>query len=162
MKNVAFLIYAWGTTFLFAGIIYWLATIPNLDASEDVWDDIIKISFRMTLYSMLFILVYRSIIITLKNSVTRLSSWRSKREKIEDAEFVLLIETLVVVISVLSTILYSTFEEYTQNFVEGRSADVKDVLVSIMATLVTAIFVYTLPIIGELEVAIKHKFKKNQ
>lgn len=162
MKKLSFLIYAWGTTFLFGALIYWLATIPNLDAGEEVTDELVKVVFKMTLYSILFILTYRSIIITLKSTVTRLASWRSKKEKSEDAEFVLIIETLVVIITALGTTLFSVFEEYVQNFVDGRTADVKDVLISVMAILLTSIVVYSVPVIGELEYAIKHNFQKSK
>jgi VanZ family protein len=53
--------------------------------------------------------------------------------------------------------LFSVFEEYTQSFVEGREADIKDVLISIMAVLLTSIVVYSMPVIGELEMAVKHR-----
>ncbi len=161
MKKLSFLVYAWGTTILFAGLIYWLATIPNLDAGDEVTDELVKVIFKMTLYSILFILVYRSIIITLKSTVTRLASWRSKKEKTEDAEFVLIIETLVVIITALGTTLFSIFEEYVQNFVDGRTADVKDVLISVMAILLTSIVVYSVPVIGELEYAIRHSLQRS-
>lgn len=161
MKKAAFIIYAWGSTILFAALIYWLATIPYLNAGEKVVDELIKVVFRMSMYAILFILFYRSCIITLKTTVERLSKWRSRQEEIEDTEFVLIIETLVVIITILSTVLFSIFEEYTQFITGGsRNAEIKDVLVSIMASLLTAIVVYSLPVIGELEVAIHHKFVK--
>lgn len=160
MKRIIFLIYAWGSTFLFAALIYWLATLPYLSAGDRVSDELIKVIFRMTLYAMFFILFYRSCIITLKSTVERLAHWRSRNEMAEDAEFVLIIETLVVIITILGTTLFAVFEEYSQSLVAGRLAEVKDVLVSIMTILLTAIVVYSLPVIGELEVAIKHRVEK--
>ncbi len=158
MKKAIFIAYAWGSTALFAGLIYWLATISYLDAGDEVTGELVKIIFRMSMYAILFILLYRSIILTLKTSVRRLSQWRSKREQMEDTEFVLIIETLVVIISVLATTLFSVFEEYTQFITGGyRNAEVKDVLISIIAVLLTALVVYTVPVIGELEIAIKNK-----
>jgi hypothetical protein len=161
-KKLAYVLWAWGSTILFAGLIYWLATIPNFDVKSDPSGEVIKVLFRMLLYAVLFILVYRSIIATLKTTVSRLSAWRSRDEAIEDAEFVLIIETLVVIISILATILFSVFEEGIQNFVEGRHAEIKDVLVSVMAVLLTSIVVYSAPVIGELEVAIKHKLDRER
>ncbi len=141
-------------------MIYWLATLPYLNAGDKVTDELVKVIFRMVLYAILFILFYRSIIITLKSTVERLSKWRSKEEEIEDSEFVLIIETLVVVVTILSTTLFSIFEEYTQALAgDGRNAQIKDVLVSIMAILLSAIVVYSMPVIGELEFAIKHKIE---
>jgi len=160
MKRAAFILYAWGSTFLFAFLIYWLATLPYLNAGDKVTDELVKVIFRMVLYAILFILFYRSIIITLKSTIERLSKWRSKEEEIEDSEFVLIIETLVVIVTILSTTLFSIFEEYTQALAgDGRNAQVKDVLVSIMAILLSAIVVYSMPVIGELEFAIKHKIE---
>jgi len=161
MKKAAFVLYAWGSTILFAGFIYALATLSYLNAGDRVTDELLKVVFRMTMYSILFILFYRSIIITLKTTVERLSKWRSRKEEMEDTEFVLIIETLVVIITLLSVVLFSIFEEYTQFITGGtRLAEVKDVLVSIMAALLTSIVVYSMPVIGELEVAIKHKFER--
>ena len=161
MKRAAFIVYAWGSTFLFAFLIYWLATLPYLNAGDQVTDELVKVIFRMTLYAIFFILFYRSIIITLKTTVDRLSKWRSKDEEVEDAEFVLIIETLVVIVTILSTTLFSIFEEYTQALSgDARNAEVKDVLVSVMAILLSAIVVYSMPVIGELEYAIKHKIQK--
>jgi hypothetical protein len=184
MKKLAFLLYAWGSTLLFAFIIYWLATVPNLRAGDAVTDEVIKVIFRMTLYAILFVLTYRSIIITLKSTVERLSKWRSKQEEIEDSEFVLIIETLVVVLVIFISVTFGFFEQHVQFYTQGRNggADVvmvkkdgkdvsyipqntiaeanKGILVSVMSTLLTAIVVYSIPVIGELEVAIKHKIEK--
>lgn len=150
-------LWAWISTIALAILIYELAQVPFLTATADATNEAVKVIFRMVLYALLFILLFRSIIATLKNSVGRLSKWRSKREEFEDAEFVLIIETLVVIITLLATILFAIFEEYTQTMVSGRAAELKDVLVSVMACLLTAIVVYTVPVIGELEVAIKQK-----
>ncbi len=173
---------------MFAILVLWLSQIPNLSvASDTMTDEIVKVSFRMTMYAIFFILVYRSFILTLKSTVLRLSKWRSKREQEEDKEFVFIIETLVLIATIFITICFSFFEEYSQIMIMGRnnsnpvvacsianlqtgilensscfqasslSEANKDVLVSIMSILLTAIIVYSLPIIGELEVAIKYK-----
>lgn len=183
MKKLAFLLYAWGSTLLFAFIIYWLATVPNLQAGDVVTDEVIKVVFRMTLYAIFFILIYRSIIITLKTTVERLSKWRSKQEEMEDSEFVLIIETLVVILTIFITITFAFFEQNVQFYTPGRNGinnvvtiqqngvDVpyipqasiaeanKGVLISVMSILLTAIVVYSIPVIGELEIAIKHKIE---
>jgi len=152
-------------------------------------DEIIKVTFRMTLYAIFFILIYRSFILTLKTTVSRLSKWKSKREKYEDEEFVLIIETLILIASLFIALSFSFFEEHTQLTTLGRnkageivscekrdlekgirvetecieklsiSESNKDILVSLMSILLTAIVVYSLPVIGELEVAIKHKIE---
>jgi hypothetical protein len=162
-KKLAHVLWAWGSTFAFAGLIYWIATIPNFDVSSDITNEVVKVVFRMLLYAILFTLLFRSIIATLRNTVSRLSAWQSRREQHEDAEFVLIIETMAVVTSVLSCILFSVFEENVQQYVLGRNTlsgeAERDVLVSTMAVLLSAIVVYSIPAIGELEVAIAHKIR---
>lgn len=188
MKKFYLLAYAWSSTILFGLFIYWLSTVPNLSAGNTLTDEVIKVSFRMTLYAIFFILIYRSFILTLKTNVTRLAQWKSKREKEEDTEFVLIIETLIVIATIFITLSFAFFEEMTQLTVQGRNnaneiqdcrrldpnrgitvkteciektaltESNKDVLVSLMAILLTAIIVYSIPVIGELEVALKYKF----
>lgn len=195
MRRLLFLTYAWGSTILFGFLIYWLATIPNFQTTNNLSDDLVKVVFRMILYAILFILLYRSIIITLKSTVERLASFRSKGEKSEDAEFVLIIETLVVVLCMAISIGFAFFEEHTQLFTQGRNGSEsflvesngeffksekisslpnntyinlnavnesnKDILISILAVLLTGMIAYSMPVIGELELAIKHKIQQD-
>ncbi len=160
MKKFLFVIYAWGTTIAFSLLIIWLATIPNLGKLDTNTDELIKVLYRITLYALMYILFYRSAIATLKTTVDRLSKWRSRKEKQEDAEFVLIIETLVVIISILAISILAIFEEFIQTETQGRSAEIKDVLISIMSIILTSIVVYSMPVIGELEVAVSHKIKE--
>ncbi|MCS7317916.1 MAG: hypothetical protein NZZ41_06400 [Candidatus Dojkabacteria bacterium] len=163
MKNIGLIIWSWVSTIGMGLLIFILTIDPNLSVSSDRAVDVfVKVVYTMLLYSILFILMYRAIIITLKSTIERLSKWRSKQEQIEDEEFVLIIETMVVIITILSTILFSIFAQYGEYLVRGANAqpDLKDILVSSIAILLTAIVTYSLPVIGELEVAIKHKVEK--
>lgn len=194
MKRLFFLVYAWGSTALFGFLIYWLATIPNFQTGNSMSDDLIKVIFRMVLYAILFILLYRSIIITLKSTVERLASFKSRGEKTEDAEFVLIIETLVVILCMILCTTFAFFEEHTQLFTSGRNGSEsflvesngeyfksetvspltnstyvnlnainesnKDILISILSVLLTGMVAYSMPVIGELELAIKHKIQR--
>lgn len=158
MKNFYLIVYSWGTTVLYIVFLLWLATIPNLGNNNEL----VKVVYRLILYTLLYILIYRSLIILLKSTVSRLAAWRSKREKIEDAEFVLIIETLVVIISILASILVAIADESIQTFFleEGqRTTEVKDILISSMAIFLTSLVVYTTPVIGEFEIAIKEWFQ---
>jgi hypothetical protein len=183
LSKYSYVIYSWFTTILFAGLIIWIASIPDFEVSNDLSNEVVKVLFRMILYSFLFILFYRSLIATFKSSVQRLAHWRSKSEAAEDAEFVLIIETLLVIISVLAVSLFSVFEQFIQLQVPGRSGIVEadlvttkladiiaimmrnvsiDVLLSVMAVLLSALVVYSIPVIGELEMAIKHYYLRSQ
>lgn len=158
-KKVAYYIWIWGSTIVFSALVLSLSFLPNLDVSSGSTNEALKVLFRMFLYAMLFVLIYRAVIGTLKNSVQRLAVWHSRREAKEDSEFLLIIETLVVIVTIFVTVLISIFDEAIQQYagVEGRSGDIKDILVSTMAVLLTALIVYTMPVIGELEMAIRHK-----
>ncbi|MBL8014831.1 MAG: VanZ family protein [Candidatus Doudnabacteria bacterium] len=160
-KRVAYYIWIWGSTLAFLALVLWLSFLPNLDVTAGAGNEALKVLFRMFLYAMLFILLYRSVIGTLKNSVSRLAVWHSKREAKEDTEFLLIIETLVVLVTIFVTVLISIFDEAIQTYagVEGRSGDIKDILISTMAVLLTALIVYTMPVIGELEMAVKHRLQ---
>lgn len=194
MKRLFFVIYAWGSTALFGFLIYWLATVPNLQVGNNMSDDLIKVIFRMVLYAIFFILLYRSVIITLKSTVVRLAGFRSNSERMEDAEFVLIIETLVVILCMGFTVLFAFFEEHTQLFTTGRNGSEsfliesngeyfksdtispltdstyinlnainesnKDILISILSVLLTGMVAYSMPVIGELEIALKHKVQR--
>lgn len=164
MKQVFFLLYAWGTTILFVGLIFWLSTIPGLhEVTDDSIDTAFKTLFKMTQYAVLFILIYRSIILTLKTTVDRLMSWRSKEEHIEDLEFMLIIESLVTLVTALLAIIVAIVDEYIQatELVEDTRAEgFRGVLVSSMAIFLTSVVVYSLPVLGELEIAIKHKIEE--
>ncbi|MCA9386665.1 VanZ family protein [Candidatus Dojkabacteria bacterium] len=160
-KKLAFLLYSWGTTSLFIAIIFWLSTVPYLADSNDIYEQSIKTLYRITLYGVLFLLVYRSLLATFRTTVKRLSKWHSKAEKADDTEFVLIIETLLVVIAITISSLIAVVDEFIQIYVDGRFPDPVDILISIMAILLAAILVYSTPSIGELEIALKHKFFDN-
>ncbi|MDQ6985171.1 MAG: hypothetical protein Q9M91_01330 [Candidatus Dojkabacteria bacterium] len=168
MKKLAFTLYSWGSTLLFIFLVLYFATVEDFQLQYEEKDLLFKIAFRITLYSLVFILIYRSLITTLKHTVERLSSWRSKREHIEDLEFVLIIETLILLVSILASTLIAILDKWMQYLTtDSRKIDgnIEDLFVSILAIILAAIIVYSMPVIGELEYAIKHRFeevKKNK
>jgi VanZ family protein len=157
-KKIAYIIYAWGSTIILVGAVFWLATVPHLADQGGESEELFKILYRIILYAFVFLLIYRSLLATFRITVKRLSAWHSKKEKSEDTTFVLIIETLLVIIAVLSSSIISIIDEYIQNFVEGRSADIEDVLISILGILLSAMIVYSSPVLGEAEMFIKHRF----
>lgn len=163
MKKIAFFLYSWSTTIFFVALLFWLATLPNFgDQFSGNSEEVIKTIYRLLLYSILFLLIYRSLITTFRYTVDRLAAWRTDEEKEEDSEFVLIVETLITVIAILSSVIIAVIEEIIQGpyglNIEGRSFEVKDILVSTLSALLAGIVVYTIPVIGELEVSLKNKF----
>jgi len=163
MKNLGLIIWSWASTLAMGFLIYFLTLDNNIsfNTASSV-DSLLKILYVMILYSVLFILFYRAIIFTLKSTVDRLSRWRSKGEKLEDAEFVLIIETLSITVSILTTILFSVFVQCVEFLTRGPmfQPDIQDILISVISILLTSIVVYSMPIVGELEVAIKNHIDK--
>lgn len=121
MKKLFFVLYTWGSTALFAMLILWLASIPNFRAGNNLNDDFVKLVFRIVIYAIFFILIYRSIIITLKSTVEKLAQYRSLSEKKEDSQFVLIIETIVIFLTMSICLSFAFLEEYTQLFTTGRN-----------------------------------------
>lgn len=162
-KNYSYILWCWFTTIAFVGIILATSLVSDLQSST-AGEEVVKVAFRMLLYSVTFILLYRSIIATLRESVSRLAKWRNRSEAAEDAEFVLIIETLVVIITIVVMTLLAVSEVFVSGFQPGRTNEVqeqmRDILVSVMSILLTALVVYTIPAIGELEFAIKRKLEK--
>lgn len=163
LKTTFFYIYVWFSTVFFVVGIFWLATIPSISESisvDNTTNEVIKFLYKITLYFLLNLIIYRAFIITLKNTVSRLAFWHSKKEKAEDFEFVLIIEILLVICSSLIAIIIAFIDELIQSQVYGRFTEVKDILISVLGILISAVTVYAIPVIGELEVAIKHKLSK--
>lgn len=163
-NKIGHLIWVWLTTAVFAGFIFYISREPNFSIYGDATDEALKVLFRMIMYGILFILLYRSMIASLRNTVRRLSGWHTRREAVEDAQFALIIETLLVVLCILACIIFAVFEELSQNYVTGRNiypGDAeRDILVSTMAVLLSALIVYSIPALGELEVALKHRINE--
>jgi hypothetical protein len=162
MKKLAFFIYSWGSSILFISLTLWLASIPDFKIYYGDIDFVFKVGFRITLYMLLFVLIYRSFITTLKNAIKRLSKWRSKREQHEDAEFVIIIETMVVIATLFMCTTVALIDQWIQSraiFFKGDQY-ITDLFVSVFGIITAAIIVYILPSLGELEYAVKHRFEE--
>lgn len=163
IRITLFYFYVWFSTVIFIAGIFWLATIPSISESistDSTISEVVKILYKLTIYFLLNLIIYRAFIITLKNTVSRLSFWHSKKEKAEDFEFVLIIEILLVICSSLIAVIVAFIDELIQSQIYGRFTEVKDILIGVLGILISAVTVYTIPVIGELEVAIKHKLSR--
>jgi hypothetical protein len=163
IKKLFFYLYVWLSVVIFIIGIFWLATLPSISqsiSSDNSTNEIVKTVYRFTLYFLLNLVVYRAFIITLKNTVSRLAFWHSKKEKAEDFEFVLIIEILLVMTSALISIIVALIDELIQLQIFGRTTEIKDLLLSVMGVLCSSVIVYSIPVLGELEVALKHKLSR--
>ncbi|HEC64275.1 MAG TPA: hypothetical protein ENI23_03175 [bacterium] len=157
-----YILYNWVTVILWAGFIWWMSSIPKIILVESDSEVIIKTVGHMLSFGFLFLLIYRTLLTTFKFKVERLAFWRTRQERTEDAQFVFIVETLLLAISILLSVLYAIGDEYHQIFVDGKSADIKDVLVNSIGILVVALITYSVPVITEAEVMIVRKLKSKR
>ncbi|MBN1915555.1 VanZ family protein [Candidatus Dojkabacteria bacterium] len=145
------------------GFIWWLSSIPRLSLTGNDTEPLLRAGGQLLAFGFLFLLIYRALLTSFKFRVERLAFWRTRKEKSEDTEFVFIVETLLLFIAVLLSILYAIVDEYHQSFVDKSMASARDVLLDTIGILTIALITYSLPIIAETEVfAVRKLFKKKQ
>ena len=156
MKQLYLTIYVWISTIFYIATLFWLSTIPYLFGENE---ETTKILLRIAVHSTLYLLIFRTFIITFKNTVDRLSKWKSKREKHEDEEFALIVETLIVLLSISISVIIIVIDEIIQNWTAGRVFSLIDILISTMSIVFMGIVTYSYPILGEFEIYFNNIFK---
>jgi hypothetical protein len=159
-KNNIFILYNWLTVAVWATIILLISMIPDLDIQGTAVNWTFTSIGYALMYALLFLLLLRAILATLRLKVGRLMYFRSKGEKAEDHEFALITEFLVVMVTFLSCILFSCFEEYVRNMTPGRVGDISDILFNAIGITVVALFAFGFPIITEFETRVFHSVTK--
>lgn len=96
----------WSPVFLWAGLIFYLSSIPSLNTGWGVWDFILRKIAHISEYFILTLFLFRAFKGTFKLSYKLLIVWSS----------------------VLS-FLYVLSDEYHQTFVPTRSGNLEDVLI---------------------------------
>ncbi len=74
----------------------------------------------------------------------------------KDFDASILIETLLLIVSALISILYAVSDEYHQSWIPTRHGSVVDVLIDAGGILISAFFLFKIGIIAEIE----HRFAK--
>lgn len=150
-KNNWFIAYSWFTVVAWYAVIWLLSSVQDIDVDGNyVHWFLSSIGYELA-FGLQFILIFRAIIVTLKLKVEKLMYWKTKREKEEDQEFVKVIETLILFLSISITLILAISDEYHQTFVSGRISNMEDILVNLMGIIIAAIFVFVVPIIAEIE-----------
>lgn len=96
----------WLPVILWASIIFYLSSLPNLRITDNTWDFLLRKLAHMGFFGMLALLLRRAF----KGS----TQWSARR---------------LFLTSLTMTFLYACSDEYHQHFVQGRHADVVDVLI---------------------------------
>lgn len=148
-KRTLILVYYWITTIAWAGLIYFLSAQPEIRVVATDLDKILRKFAHAFFFAVLMILVYRSLLWTVR---TKMREFELRK----DFDASILIETLLLIISVLISILYAASDEYHQSLVPTRNGSVCDVLIDTAGVLVSALLLFKFGIISEIE----HRFAR--
>jgi len=98
----------WVPLLLWAGLIFFLSSLPHLRTELGVWDLILRKIFHFCEFGLLALLVFR--VLSVQGVLLKNDGWR-------------------VILAVAITILYAISDEFHQSFVEGRVGSVLDVVI---------------------------------
>ncbi|HLE48806.1 MAG TPA: VanZ family protein [Patescibacteria group bacterium] len=112
-------LYYWLPFVLWAAVIFLFSASPTGRASEIHWKDfIIKKTAHLIEYSTFTVLLFRALI---KSSVNKKKA---------------------AIISVIIAMIYAFSDEFHQSFTPGREPKLRDVLIDISGSILTALFIY--------------------
>ncbi|KXK26592.1 MAG: hypothetical protein TR69_WS6001000598 [candidate division WS6 bacterium OLB20] len=151
MSQRVFILYTWLTAAAWYGFILLLSMVPDLDVTGTQTDWLVRSLGYALMYGLLFLLLFRALLGTVRMRIERLRYYKSRRERAEDNEFAYLTEFLLFIIAVLFTLLLSGLDEYLQTGVRGRVGAVIDVIVNLLGIIVTAVIAFKVPVVTELE-----------
>ena len=100
------LLFLWLPVLVWAGLIFFLSSIPYLRITQAWWDHIARKAAHMVIFGIFARLVARAL--------TRGTFWSWRR---------------IFAWSLVSAFLYACSDEYHQNFVPGRNASATDVAI---------------------------------
>jgi len=145
-----YLFYYWGSALAWATVLYFLSNQPDLTVVSDQGLDAILRKFaHLISYAFLTFLIYRAWLWTFR---TKLREFEIRK----DFDASILIESLLLVIAILMTVLYGAFDEYHQTMVASRSGEITDVLIDSLGSVLAGIAVIRFGILNEIE----HRFAK--
>lgn len=153
-KKYFFIFYAWITALIWGIVIFWFSGIENLKIAGDDNSLLIERITYLLSYGFLLILIFRALISTFRLTIDRLSYSRSKKERSEDREFVIITETLLLTNAILITSIIAIINYHYLDTVEGRINDTYSFLTNIIGILIAALITYSWPIISTLELKI--------
>ena len=114
---IFYLLSSWIPFLVWAGIIFYLSSIPHVNSGLGIWDFVLRKLAHMTEYSGLFLLFARA-------AHRTWARWSSKR---------------IITIGLIFCLLYALSDEYHQSFVPGRDASLKDVTIDFVSSVLAVI-----------------------
>ncbi len=114
----------WVLVFLWAGLIFYLSSIPNLSSGFES-DFILRKFAHIFIYFILTILIFQAFV---------------GEKRINTIKKINILKILFV--SFCLSFLYALSDEYHQSFVFGRTGSLKDVFIDTLGILIAVFFVY--------------------
>ncbi len=128
------------TTFLIF-VILWFSDPRNLNIGANKL--LTNLTYFITFF-MLQLLMFRALINTFRFTIDKLTFAKSKREKIEDSYFLLITETLIIIISILSNFIIALINFHIINIFNTNTINFN---VAIFGIFISALVSYITPII---------------
>lgn len=144
IKERNFIIYSFGIILIWILVIFFSSSLQS--NSEKYYILIIaeKLSYFLA-YGLLFMLIYNCLLMLFRYKISILARFRSLQEKLEDQEFTLIIEFLLMIISAQTTIMISIIELYIRKYYLGKSCDIRDFIIILMGIILFSVTTYLLP-----------------
>ncbi len=150
-RKTLFIIYTWLTAALWLVVIVWFSSLKNLEIYSNKHSITLERITYALAFGFLLLLVFRALISTFKLTVDKLAFARSLKERNEDREFVIIVETLLLSNSILICILTVIGNTFILNRTEGREVDTYSFMINILSVLCFALLTYSWPILNTLE-----------
>ncbi len=115
--SIVYLGTLWGPVFLWAGVIFYFSSIPNLNSGLGKWDWILRKGCHIGEYALLAGFLMRAI----------RGTW-----PLSNRRLVTLCLSLILV--------YAIADEFHQSFVPGRGMSARDVLIDVMSASLTILW----------------------
>ena len=119
-RKFGFILYSWATVAIWVVVIFWFSSLENLNIYSDAYSTLLERMTYLLAYGFLLLLTFRALISTFRLTVDRLAKAKSKREKSEDREFVIITETLLLTNAIFFAILISVANYHYLENVTGR------------------------------------------
>jgi len=155
-KRILFILYNWATVILWALLLFWFSSIGTDSISKDYSKTLEYFTYFFG-FGMLLLLTFRAHLSTFRLTVERLAFSRSKKEKQEDSEFVLIIETLLLANSILISSIIMIGSMYILNLETTREVNSYLLAANLLGILGFALIAYGWPLITTFELNIAKK-----
>jgi len=150
-RKLLFIAYSWVTVFAWVVVIFWFSSLENLEVYSNDYSHLIERITYLLSYGFLLLTLFRALISTFRLTVDRLAYAKGKREKKEDKEFVIIVETLLLTNAILIACLLAVANYHFLDGIEGRINDTYTFLANIIGILISALITYSWPVLNDIE-----------